>query len=308
MKAIMYHYVQKYDPHFPNFRFLDFNNFIKQLDFFGDNNGFVTHDEWLTYINCGVMPEKKGKVVLTFDDGMVCQYKYVYPELIKRKLWGIFYVPSMPYLEKKILDVHKIHLLIGKSSGNELMKILSKILTEEMIPFKKRKEFREHTYIAQNEGNETSEFKRILNYYIGDKFRSEVINEILEKLNVNLNETEFYIPEINLKEMSDNGMIIGSHTNSHPVMSKLNYEEQKNELTVSFSFIKKIIDEKKLTYCHPYGGFHSFSKDTTSLLDELGAAYSFNVESREIDENDRLKNKHCLPRFDCNLFPYGKIT
>ena len=86
------------------------------------------------------------------------------------------------FFEKKILDVHRIHLLIGASSGKELMMILNQILTEEMIPFKKRKEFREHTYKAQNDGNDISEFKRILNYYISNEFRSRVINEILNLL------------------------------------------------------------------------------------------------------------------------------
>ena len=305
----MYHYIQKSDPLLPNFKFLDFDNFVKQLDFFENNYGFVTQDEWSNYIDFGLLPEIGGKVVLTFDDGMICHYKYVYPELIKRKLWGIFYVPTLPYLEKKILDVHRIHLLIGASSGKELIMILNQILTEEMIPFKRRKEFREHTYKAQNDENDISEFKRILNYYISNEFRSRVINEILNLLNLlNLNEIDFYIPELKLKEMSDNGMIIGSHTNSHPVMSKLNFHDQKNELMVSFSFIEKIVNEKKMTYCHPYGGFHSFNKDTVSLLDNLGVAYSFNVENREIVSNDRLKNKHSLPRFDCNLFPYGKIS
>ena len=33
MKAIMYHYVQEYNPKLPYLKFLDFNNFKKQLDY-----------------------------------------------------------------------------------------------------------------------------------------------------------------------------------------------------------------------------------------------------------------------------------
>ena len=46
MKAIMYHYVQEFEKSLPNFRFLDIDNFRKQLDFFEKNFGFVSREEW----------------------------------------------------------------------------------------------------------------------------------------------------------------------------------------------------------------------------------------------------------------------
>ena len=46
----MYHYVRKFDPSLPNFQFLDVENFEKQLDFFQEQFGFVTKDEWLNAI------------------------------------------------------------------------------------------------------------------------------------------------------------------------------------------------------------------------------------------------------------------
>ena len=72
MKAIMYHYVREYQSSHPNFRFLDFKNFKKQLDLFESNFGFVSYDEWKNFFNNGEMPLQKGKVLLTFDDAMQC--------------------------------------------------------------------------------------------------------------------------------------------------------------------------------------------------------------------------------------------
>ncbi len=34
MKAVMYHYVQEYSSEYPNFKFLNFEDFKKQLSFF----------------------------------------------------------------------------------------------------------------------------------------------------------------------------------------------------------------------------------------------------------------------------------
>ena len=50
MKAIMYHYVREFNSKFPYFRYLDINNFEKQLDYFEQRYGFVSKEEWLGVI------------------------------------------------------------------------------------------------------------------------------------------------------------------------------------------------------------------------------------------------------------------
>ena len=111
MKAIMYHYVRKYDFAKPNFRFLEISNFKKQLDFFEKEYGFVKRTDWDSILKTKKIEDNKGKILLTFDDALSCHYEYVFPELEKRGLWGIFYVPTFPYQNNKIIDVHRIHLL-----------------------------------------------------------------------------------------------------------------------------------------------------------------------------------------------------
>ena len=108
MKAIMYHYVREFDPAYPNFRYLDVKNFRLQLDFFEKEFGFVTKEEWNLFSLTGTMPSKSGKVILTFDDAMRCHFDFVFQEICSRGLWGIFYVPTLPYTQSKVLDVHRI--------------------------------------------------------------------------------------------------------------------------------------------------------------------------------------------------------
>ena len=48
MKAIMYHYVQDFNSDFPYFKFLDFENFKRQLDYFESEFGFIEQDEFMT--------------------------------------------------------------------------------------------------------------------------------------------------------------------------------------------------------------------------------------------------------------------
>ena len=230
MKAVMYHYVREFDSSHPNFKFLDVSNFRKQLNFFDKNYGFVTKEEWDSFTLFGNMPNVSGKVILTFDDAMRCHYDYVFDELKKFGLWGIFYVPTLQYSESKLLDVHRIHLLCGAIDGPSLLKEAMSIISEDMISDTKRREFKNETYVNQINKEGITEFKKLLNYYISYDFRESIIDDIGKSFNYKFNPNKFYIPEVNLKEMSDYGMIIGSHTVNHPVMSKLNLLEQFKEI------------------------------------------------------------------------------
>lgn len=308
MKAIMYHYVRKFDPNLPNFRFLDIENFEKQLDFFQEQFGFVSKEECLNAIKRKKLGSTKGKVILTFDDAMSCHYDYVYKILRKRNLWGIFYVPTQPYQKGKILDVHRIHLLCGAYSGNELLSTLQAFLNEEMIPDEKREEFRKQTYTRQDNYEGISEFKRILNYLVSYDYREQLIDSVACELNYVFHTSQFYVPLDKLNQMQISGNIIGSHTVSHPVMSKLSKIEQNEEIEHSFNFLESNLQLDLKTYCHPYGGFHSFNEETIRALAEQEVAFSFNVEARDICDDDLISSIQFLPRYDCNEFPFGKAS
>jgi hypothetical protein len=308
MKAVMYHYVRSYDQRFPNFRFLDFHNFSKQLDFFERTCGFVTFDEWCRYVSDASMPAVDGKILLTFDDALSCHYSYVFRELKARNLWGIFYVPTSPYTDGCILDVHRIHLLCGAFEGKQLLDYALSIVSDEMIPFAIREEFHKNTYSDQLNYDGVSEFKRLLNYFVDYKHRSGIIDLVARKFDFDFDFPDFYVRPSQIDEMASEGMLIGSHTRSHPVMSKLSVNDQLFEIKSSFEFLSSICKLPFRTYCHPYGGFHSFNEHTVRLLNDCCVDFSFNVESREINQQDQVQSIQFLPRFDCNRFQFGLVS
>ena len=61
--------------------------------------------------------EAPSGVLLTFDDGLRDHIDCVLPVLRTRNLWGLFYVPSKPIAEGRLLDVHKVHLALGRLGG-----------------------------------------------------------------------------------------------------------------------------------------------------------------------------------------------
>lgn len=304
----MYHYVRQYNDRLPNFRYLAFNNFKKQLDFFSSNYGFVTRKEWEKVVQTGDCERAKGKIVLTFDDATSCHFEYVFPELEKRGLWGIFYIPTAPYVQKKLLDVHIVHLLCGGFDGRELLASLLSIIEEDMIVLSERRKFNAHAYIDQHNYEGVTEFKKIINYFISPQFRRPILDTLVNSFSISVTVDEFYMKMPELKHISESQSVLGAHTVNHPVMSKLSSREQRNEIRGSFDFLNKISTSDYRTYCHPYGGVNSFNADTINILASENVNFSFSVEPRQINENDLKKNRHCLPRFDCNQFCFGSAS
>ena len=67
--------------------------------------------------------------------------------------------------------------------------------------------------------------------------RENVIDKLFKMfINSEYTVNDYYLNIDNIKEMSSNGMIIGSHTENHLVMSKLSNEAQKKRLLVHSTF------------------------------------------------------------------------
>lgn len=302
----MYHYVREHSSDYPNFRHLDIQDFRQQLDFFSDEYGFVEKQDFISAVQTG---EPKPGVILTFDDGLQDHYQFVLPELVKRGLWGIFYIPALPYLEGKILDVHKIHLLLGRYESSEVASELRGMVSPEMVDTDCAEEFETLTYARQDNSNATLYVKRTLNYLVKVEYRAILTEQLMDRFFGGSDAflDTVYMSESQLRELNKAEMMLGSHSINHRVMSTLTDSSQESEICDSFAALENMVGGlSPKTFCYPYGGFHSFSDVTESLLKRENTLFSFNVEQRDIAASDLVGRPQALPRFDCNQFPHGQ--
>lgn len=306
MKAIMYHYVRPAVDRPPNYYYLDIEDFRRQLDHFEAEHGIVDRETFVAAMR-GERPVPESGVVLTFDDGLIDHYEWVLPELRDRGLWGIFYVPTAPLSDGKLLDVHRIHTLLGEYGGESVYEELEPLVTDEMIPDQKHTEFRNETYTRQKNTEKTTLVKRLLNYFVSYHYRTELLDTLVEQFPAADTDWEqLYMTAEQLRELKRAGNIVGSHSISHRVFSKLDPTVQKREIAGSFADIEAVLDEVDVrTFCYPYGGFHTFTDETKAVLRAEGCQFSFNVESRDITQEDIDETPQALPRYDCNEFEYG---
>lgn len=308
MKAIMYHYVRPDSGGMPFFRYLSLDDFRRQLDHFASTVGFVSKEDFLRSLAGGT--PQSGGAILTFDDGLADHADHVLPELSRRGLWGLFYVSTGHYATGRMLDVHRIHVLLGYHGGAKIMDALKELVGRTMLKAEDVEAFKEITYRQQTNDDATLAVKRVLNFFISYDWRSIVMDKLMVRF-FGDGEKELvgrhYLTLDQVRELHRAGMMVGSHSETHPVFSKLEESAQRAEIANSFDFLEQVTGGlAPRSYCHPYGGFHSFNDATERILAQQGSVFAFNVEPRDISENDLTRRPQALPRWDCNQFPHGQ--
>lgn len=308
LRTVMYHYVREADPALPHFLYLDVENFRRQLDWLQETSRFISLDEFLEALTTGIPPENG--CLLTFDDGLRDHFDFVLPELEHRGLWGFFFVPTGIYETRKMLDVHRVHCLLGKLGGERALRAVRDALESDMIVEAMRARFASDIYADQGTDSAAVTVKKILNYSVSAHDRTQILDRVFTR---HLDEAalfeDFYLTPDMLCDMQARGQVIGSHSRTHPVMSSLSLEDQKAEIDQSFRVLESMTDGLTVrTYCHPYGHPSTFNKETERLLAEAGCQCAFQLANREILKDDLQKSCQALPRLDCNRFPFGQVS
>ena len=291
----MYHYIRNKNKLFPYYNILLKKDYTDQIKKFSKVGLINSYDE-LFLDNKKYLP--------TFDDG-IKDHVYAAEILKKHNAIGLFFIPTSPLKNNEILDVHKTHLIVGKTKGLEALNELEKYLNKNKIKnYYNKKEKVKYRMIYRKNNDELykNEFKRIMNYYGNLKLKHKILDYLLKKFEIYVKPKDYYLDKKEIRYLSSLGMIIGSHSESHTLLSRLNFKKQFEEIKNSKIFLEKIINKKIDTFCYPYGGKISYNRNTLKILTKLKFKLAYTVEHRDINFKD-IKNKpYELPRYDCNLF------
>ena len=295
MKSIMYHYIRNEDKLFPYYNILKKKDYVDQIRKFSKTGLVNSYKELF---------KSSDKFLPTFDDGFK---DHIFSAEILKKYngIGIFFIPTSPLKNNVILDVHKTHLILGKIKSVEALNELEKyLIKKKMTNFFKKKDILRYKSVYKDHNDEKykKRFKKIMNYYGDPKIKSKILNHLLKKFEINVKPKDYYLNKKEIKYLVSLGMIIGSHSESHPLLSKLSYKKQFIELKNSKVFLEKIINKKVDTFCYPYGKKLSYNYHTLKILKQLKYKLAYSIEHRDISFKDIQKKPYELPRYDCNLF------
>ena len=295
MKCVTYHYIRNKSKVFPYYNSITKKKFKQQLKSFNKYGLINNYDELFL---------ESDKYLLTFDDGFK-DHIYAAELLKKKNAVGIFFIPTLPLINKEILDVHKTHLIAGKVKGQTILNELQNYLTKNRIyNFLNEIDKKKYKIIYENQTDSIykKEFKKIMNYYGDIKLKHKILDYLLKKFEINIKSKDYYLNKKEIKYLSSLGMVIGTHTESHTLLSSLSYKKQFLEIKNSKVFLENVVNKKVDTFCYPYGSKLSYNKNTITILKRLNFKLAYNTEPRDIDFKDLQKKYLQLPRYDCNQF------
>jgi len=302
LHIVMYHYVRG-GGRYPNIKGLDIEFFRSQIMFLKKNFKIISSEQLFDAIENGVkIPDNS--VLLTFDDGYIDHYTNVFPILLENKLTALFSMPGKILVERKMLDVNKIHFVLASSSAATLKDRLFVLLdqfrgTEFDIP--ENRELYEELAIANRfDDKDTIFIKRTLQVKLDEQLRGMLVDKLFSEF-VGVSEDAFvkelYMSMDQIKLMKKFGMHFGVHGYDHYWLDSLPAPKMEQDICMALDVFNGVIDQKNWIMCYPYG---AYNKNVQHFIKKKHCLAAITTKIAVASEKDDWL---ALPRLDANDYP-----
>jgi len=293
---VFYHYVRDVErTPFPGIKALSVADFAAQVDRLQARFEIIDGPTFERAVRART-GFKRPTALLTFDDGFVDHYEHCFPLLRSRGLGGIFFLAGATLGDRPaLLNVHKTHFLLSHLGAGRFAQEVAAALEREGVLVSAVGE-REGIY--RYDGAPHVRIKRVLNYDAPHPVVDRVLSTLFAR---HVGDSEefartLYLSSSHVRDMARGGMTFGFHTETHPVLSRLDRERQRAELRSGPQLIRDLAGQDTVSFCYPHGFPHTYDADTLRLLEECGYTMAFNTVRREavLEREQRYE----LPRFD----------
>ena len=305
--VVMYHFVRDLQrSRYPAIKGLDARDFEGQLAYILRNYQVVRMEDVVAAARDPEVGLPERALLLTFDDGYADHYQTVFPLLDRHGLQGSFFPPARAILERRVLDVNKIHFLLASVDDPTRLvqameaRMLSSRQEHALDPLEHYR--RAYAHANRWDAAEVIYLKRLLQKGLPEALRAAITDDLFREF-VTPDESAFaeelYVTVEQLRCMLRHGMHIGSHGHDHLWLDSLGPADQEAQVRSSIDFLRHIgCDLDAWTMCYPYGGFDA---SLLGILDRLGCRLGLATEVAiaDLDRHAPLT----LPRIDTNDLP-----
>lgn len=308
MDIVTYHYVRPETETPPSgYYHLPLARFRAQLDHLAETRTFLSRSTFFACLRGERSPPADG-VVLSFDDGLVDHYQWVLPELERRGLWGVCFVATDPVVDGRRLAVQRVHTLVSLVPGPDLLAAVRDVLRGHAAVSVSTASDDPGMYAGRDTEDSVRTVKRLLNQEVPTDVLPDVLDDLEDRFPAAgaVDAADLYLSVAQLRELSDAGMVVGAHSVSHPLLSRIDRAEQRAEVRGSKRELEELLGHDVDLFAYPYGTENAYTTQTVEIVRSAGFEYGVTTRAGSVDAGDVASRPLALPRRDCTTFAHGE--
>ena len=251
---------------------------------------FISQSQLISFLSKSneALPEEDF-CLLTFDDGLKEQLK-AFNILKEKKIPAIFFISTMPLIERKACFVHKFHYVMEQISFECLYDNVIKIFPESIQNFQDPEFLKSASSKYIYDKSNCAMVKLYVNYCLSIENKNLLIDKLFDMLKID--ESNFvenlYMGNQDIIQIAQEGML-GSHCITHNPLAEMPAREISTELSDSKSYLSSITGEQIPSVSYPYGDKKAV---TQSVLDISRDYYDIGITTQGgINQHNDLINK-----------------
>ena len=237
--------------------------------------------------------------VVTFDDGFKDVIEHALPLLQRWRVPATVYCCSAPFVERTVLNVHRVHLLQAKLGLDRFRDAFDELRASRPPVALEPSTHPGLLGLYPYDDEPTRRFKRLLNFELPYRELDPILRELFERFIGPDQEVaaKLYLSESDLRRCQDAGLEIGVHGHSHRVLSRLTEDEQRVELGTCVEYLRGACGLTEVHASYAYGIDGSWDDATKRVAASIGLA-SASTKVRAIAKPSDLRGRWELPRYD----------
>jgi peptidoglycan/xylan/chitin deacetylase (PgdA/CDA1 family) len=247
-----------------------------------------------------VEPGKLG-FLITFDDGMSEIVNYALPIVNKYSFPSIIFCCAMPYVEGKVLNVQKSHLLQGRWGWDGFRRKFMSALEDDAEGRCRDESPQGLDKMYRYDDEATGAFKRLLNVELPYRVVDRILDRMFDQEFGSQSDAvkALYLSLDDIQRCGDKGVSIGLHTYAHRMMSRLSPQDLTEDLDKSLALFRDSLGLDIRSISYPYGIKGSWNDETKRHARERNLHLGFTL-GREVYRPMRLDDAMEIPRYDVN--------
>jgi peptidoglycan/xylan/chitin deacetylase (PgdA/CDA1 family) len=302
--VVNYHYFGETRYRHPGIHPTTPKTFESQVETLGQHFEFVSGRDVLAALD-GTKSLPRRACLLTFDDGLRCQYEHAVPVLERFGIEGIFFLPGRPFAEGIPLTLHRWHWLRSETAPIDLYGSVAESLDE--LGLADRLSAVEAMEVTEKffwDDLETRKLKYLFNVLLNDEEQGRLVDQLLVR-HVEQDRGYFerlYLTSAQVVEL-DRRHALGAHGYSHAALARMTASAIESDILRNLSVLEKLAGRRPVTISYPHGFAETVSPMVFDVAERCGLRFGFTLER---SFNLSLRSPLALARVDTNDAPGGK--